>query len=157
MVEQTTYRWITAGILAFVLMLIGVVLIMNGGFGIDPSSSARSTVEEFGAQMRIVSLMDPNASSTIATSYGTLVTTELLQRWQNDPENAPGRLTSSPYPDHIEIENISKQGSGYIVSGAVVYMTSTGESSRAPVVMQIIPLDRHWVIAAYEEQQRSDE
>ncbi len=152
MVEQTTYRWVTAGILAFIIVLIGVVLFMNGGFGIDPSSSARSSVEEFGTTMQNVSLLSPDATSTMATIYGPLVTSDLLQVWQENPEEAPGRLTSGPYPARIEIVRIDKQGSGYIVNGTVVYMTSTGEAGRAPVILLVIPQEGHWLIAAYEEQ-----
>ena len=151
MVEQTTYRWVTAGILTLVLVLIGVVLYINGGFGLDSSSSARTVVEEFGMQMQTVALLDANASSTMASAYGSLVTSDLLQRWQEDPENAPGRLTSSPYPDHIEIVTIEKQGRGYIVQGEVVMMASTGESGRTPVILQVIPENGRWLIAVYQE------
>ncbi len=152
MVKQTTYRWVTAGILALILILIGTVLYMNDGFGINPSSSARSAVEEFGTHLQNVSLLAPDATSTMATTYGPFVTPELLQSWEANPQDAPGRLTSSPYPDRIEITRIDKQGSGYIVNGTVVYLTSTGEAGRAPVVIQIIPQDGKWLIAAYEEQ-----
>jgi hypothetical protein len=157
MVKQNTYRLITAAILTLVVVLIGVVLFVNKGFGIDPSSSARTAVEGFGAQLQNVSLLDPAASSTMASVYGPLVTPELLAIWQSDPEEAPGRLTSSPYPDRIEIDTIVKQGIGYIVSGTVVYATSDGESSRSPVILQIVPIDGEWLIAAYEEQQPSNE
>lgn len=152
MVKQTTYRWVTVGILALIVILIGVVLYMNDGFGINPSSSARSAVEEFGTKLQSVSLLAPDATSTMASLYGSFVTPQLLEMWQASPKDAPGRVTSSPYPDHIEIAKISRQGSGYIVNGTVVYMTSDGEAGRAPVVIQVIPHDGEWLIAAYEEQ-----
>ncbi len=152
MVDQSTYRYVTAGILALIIILIGTVLYINDGFGINPSSSARSAVEEFGTKLQGVSLIAPDATSTMASVYGAFVTPELLQTWQKDPEDAPGRLTSSPYPDRIDIESMTKQGSGYIVSGTVVYLTSEGEAGRAPVILQVIPQDGEWLIAAYEEQ-----
>lgn len=157
MVKQTTYRWVTAGILALVLALISVVLYMNDGFGLNSSSSARTAVEEFGLQMQTVSLLETDASSTMASAYGSLVTSDLLQRWQTDPENAPGRLTSSAYPDRIEISTIAKQGRGYIVQGEVVMMTSTGEAGRTPVILQVIPQDGEWLIAVYQEPQTGSE
>lgn len=157
MVKQTTYRWITAGVLALILILIGAVLYVNGGFGLDSSSSARTAVEEFGLQLQTVSLLDESASSTMASAYGSLVTSDLLQRWQQDPENAPGRLTSSPYPDRIEISAIVKQGRGYIVQGEIVMMTSTSESSRTPVILQVIPQDGAWLIAVYQEPNTGEE
>lgn len=157
MVKQTTYRWVTIGILALILTLIGGVLYLNGGFGVDSSSSARAAVEEFGAQMQTVSLLDANASSTMVSAYGTLVTSDLLERWQQNPDNAPGRLSSSSYPDHIEISSIVKQGRGYIVQGEVVMMTSASESGRTPVILQVIPEDGRWLIAVYQEPTTGEE
>ncbi len=152
MVEQSTYRRITVGILAIIIVLVGALLIKNGGFGIDPASSARTVVEEFGAQQQKVSLLEPQASSTMAEAYGPFVAPDLLAHLQADLDRAPGRRTSSPYPDHIDITTITKQGAGYIVSGSVVHMSATGESGRTPVIMQVIPHEGRWIIAAYEEQ-----
>ncbi len=152
MVKQTTYRWVTAGILALTMILIATVLFLNGGFGVDPSSSARSTVEEFGEAMQQVSLTAPNATSTMATHYAPFVTPALLENWQANVKSAPGRLASTTYPARIELQSITKLGSGYIVNGEVVYLTEGAEAGRSQVILQVIPEEGRWLIAAYEEQ-----
>ena len=54
-------------------------------------------------------------------NYGDYITPELLAKWQGDPQNAPGRMTSSPWPDRIEISNIERQPDGsYIANGKII-------------------------------------
>ncbi|MCE9541588.1 hypothetical protein K8R03_03455 [Candidatus Kaiserbacteria bacterium] len=151
MVQQSTYRLATIASVVVVAALIIGLIVYNKGFG-DYSSHARTTVQEFGALMQNVSLLSPDASTTIATVYGPYAIPELIAQWQKDPEHAPGRLTSSPWPDHITIKSITKQGSGYIVSGEVALMTSDGPAGTTPVVIQVVPVDGVWLIAAYQEQ-----
>jgi len=152
MVNQKIYRNATLIALIVVVLLVVGVLVVNKGFGVDRSSSARSSVTQFGLEMQKVSLLSPDASSTIATIYGPLATKEMIRAWQEDIEHAPGRLTSSPWPAGIDIINISKQGSGYIVSGNVVFATSDGVVGTTPVVIQVVPVDGKWLIGAYQEQ-----
>jgi len=91
--------------------------------------------------------------SDIQQSYGLYVTDALLQQWRADPAHAPGRLTSSPWPDHLAIDTITPQGAGYSVSGHIVMMTSAGESGQVPVVILVIRDANTWRIAAYQESQ----
>jgi len=144
-------------------ILVGIILILvalgayfffhakssNQGTG---ESAARATVETFGEQMQKVSLLAPDASSTMATVYGAYVTPGLLASWESAPQSAPGRHTSSPWPDHIQVTTISQQGASYVVNGAVVLMTSTGLAGVVPVVLQVVPQNGTWLIAAYQEQ-----
>src|SRR3989344_3650108 len=62
MVQQSTYRLATIlSLVAVALLIIGVVVV-NKGFRIDPSSSARSTVLQFGTEMQKVSLLSSDAT-----------------------------------------------------------------------------------------------
>ena len=138
MVKQTTYHQATVISLAALVVLLVVVLIVNGGFGVDPASSARSTVEQFGRQMQKVSLLAPDASSTIATVYSPYATPEIIVMWQSDLENAPGKLTSSPWPDHIDILQIAKDDDGaYEVQGKVIEVTSTGPANTYQIALKL--------------------
>ncbi|HEY4499266.1 MAG TPA: hypothetical protein VJH94_04375, partial [Candidatus Paceibacterota bacterium] len=113
-------------------------------------------VKEFGLELQKVSLLDPSASSTIAALYSPYVAPELVAVWQKNPEGAPGRLTSSPWPDRIEVVRTTPQGEGYIMQGAVILMTSAekeGENAGiVPVIIQVVSRDGKWLIAAYQEQ-----
>src|SRR5581483_653321 len=59
-------------------------------------SMVQATVEGFGSQLKMVSLLAPDAAAQIQTQYAAYVAPELLQTWAADPSNAPGRQTSSP-------------------------------------------------------------
>jgi hypothetical protein len=132
-----------------VAVLFVFVLLRPSGEG-----EARQTVENFGKELQQVSLLAPDVAAQIETHYGPYVDAGLLASWQADPSQAPGRATSSPYPDHIEIQSVAPQGAGYVVSGEIVEMTSTGEAGREPVVILVVPEDRGYRIAAYQEQAR---
>ena len=134
----------------FVLtMLLSVFLIGCTNFGNpDPSSkegqpqetqqqtdaSAEAAVarlvEDFGSKLQTVSLLAPEdiVKKSIQENYGDYVTPELLAEWQSDPQQAPGRLASSPWPDHIKIEAIKKKSEfEYEVNGKIIEITSTEE------------------------------
>lgn len=156
MVKENTYRLVTTGVIIGACLLFAIV-VFSGGFGARSERAARAAAVHFGTQMQNVSLLSPDASSTLASTYGPLVTPELLALWQADPESAPGRLTSSPYPERIETVSINKQGSGYIVSGTIIHMTSSGEAGRTPVILLLIPHEKLWLVAAYQEQTSAEE
>ncbi|MBV9159122.1 MAG: hypothetical protein JO019_00825 [Candidatus Kaiserbacteria bacterium] len=156
MVKQTTYRNVMIAALAALVILIGIAVYLHGDAFGSGDAKARETVTTFGAQLQMVSLMAPDASSTIASVYGPYVTPELLAAWEKNPSKAPGRETSSPWPDRIEITQVAPQGSGYIVHGEMVMMTSNeiehgGDAGRVPVVLQVVPQDNSWRIAAFQE------
>ena len=58
-----------------------------------------------------MSLSAPAAvvKKSMTDNYSEFVTPELLSKWESDPKNAPGRLVSSPWPDHIEILSVEKR------------------------------------------------
>lgn len=119
-----------------------------------PSGEAqtRALIEAFGSELQKVSLTAPDAASQISERYALYADASLLQVWAANPSSAPGRQTSSPYPDRIEIESVSPQGAGYIVRGSIVEVTSTGESGRTPVVIQVVPEEHGYRIVAYQAQ-----
>jgi hypothetical protein len=77
-------------------------------------NAASSTVAAFGLTLQQVSIMAPNAADMIANTYAPYVAPALLQQWEADPQSAPGRVVSSPWPDHIQIDSITPQGGGRI-------------------------------------------
>jgi hypothetical protein len=108
-------------------------------------------VEGFGARLQQVSLLAPDASDQILAQYAEFVAPDLLQAWAADPETAPGRVTSSPWPDHIEISTLIPQGDGYLVDAVVVEMTSSAESGRYAVILTVEQVDGQWLITGYTQ------
>jgi hypothetical protein len=120
-------------------------------------AAVRETVEHFGSEMQQVSLLAPagDVRAAMEADYGSLVSPELLAQWEADPADAPGRLTSSPWPDHIDIDAVTAQADGtYVVQGSVVEMTSNevehgGEADEYPVTLTLANQNGAWVITAY--------
>lgn len=125
---------------------------ISGAFPTDEEIEVRGVVEGFGRTLQNVSLLSPTASDDIAAQYTPYVAPDLLQQWVADPESAPGRLTSSPWPDHIEIVAVERQSEGvYLASGFVVEITSDGsEAARYPVAITVSNFDGLWLITAFE-------
>jgi hypothetical protein len=148
-------------IVAIVLAIVAIALIVyyapiNGSSKAD-EAAVRADVTTFGNYLKDVPL---SATSTdalkqdITQAYTQFVTPELLTAWITAPKQAPGRQTSSPWPERIEITNVAHQGQSYIVSGNIILMTSTGEAGKTPVVMQLIKENDKWLIAVYQEQKQ---
>jgi hypothetical protein len=121
------------------------------------SPGARDVVEQLGRRLKQVSLLAPDdiVAQQIGGAYASLVTPALLNAWTADPDSAPGRFVSSPWPDRIEVQSIEPADGGACrVEGAVVYVTSleltTGEAaSREPIVLWV-QKDGGWRVSAYE-------
>lgn len=60
-------------------------------------------VEDFGSKLQRVPLMAPEdeVAKSIKENYSDLVSP--AEKWINNPQNAPGRVVSSLWPDRIEI------------------------------------------------------
>lgn len=143
------------GAAALVVLLAAAIVLWPKG-----EAKARVTAAEFVAQLKNVSLTAGSEAiaSAIDEHYAPYVTDELVERWKADTDSAPGREASSPWPDRIFIKNVSKQGEGYVINADVLYMSSVEEATPEEdaagvtvVVMQVIPTDDGWRIAAYEE------
>jgi len=120
----------------------------------DEIWSVRALVDDFGAQLQEVDLTAPKekASKDIKKKYAAYVTPELLERWIRDPEKAPGRAGSSPWPDRIEGGLNKLSDNEYELEGNIVWITSAEvESGRAaftqPVVLKIIKDGKGWRIS----------
>jgi hypothetical protein len=147
-------------VVAGAALLGGATLLSSPSSGTAGVDDASSTVAAFGAQLQKVSLLAPDVSSTIASTYASYVTPQLLSAWEATPQSAPGRRTSSPWPDHIRIDSIGPQGTGYIVNGDIIEMTSDniehgGNSGTIPVIIQLIQQNGSLLIAAYQQQSSS--
>lgn len=125
---------------------------------LTPDEAAVSkAVTAFGAQEQLVSLLAPDASTTMASHYGPYVVPPLLLQWQADPQSAPGRVVSSPWPDHIMINSIIKTPSGYEVKATLVLMSSNsvehgGNDGTDPVIIDLVQENGAWLISSYQDQ-----
>lgn len=112
----------------------------------------RTTVAGFGNQLNSVSLLSPNVTDEIQHAYRPYVTPQLLAEWMRDPSMAPGRATSSPWPDHIEVDRVTRTEDGsYEVTGRVMLKTSSGDAGIIPVALTVANIDGSYLIAQYEE------
>jgi hypothetical protein len=123
----------------------------GGSTGAD-RDAVRAVVAEFGKRLQRVSLLAPRSQllASVAAEYAPLVAPELLQAWMREPESAPGRRTSSPWPDHIEIDTTMVDSAGvWTVRGAIVEMTSAGAAGRVPVHAEVGRRNERWVLTAF--------
>lgn len=119
----------------------------------DGEEAARAVVEEFGRRLKLVSLLAPPdvLGASMREQYGDLVSPELLERWQGDPSNAPGRLVSSPWPDRIDIVTVARRADGaFEVQGEIIEKTSadTGEgfSAKRAITLVVARTGDRWLI-----------
>lgn len=111
-------------------------------------------VEDFGKKLQMVSLLAPKdvLEKSMKENYGEHVSDALLEEWIKNPMNAPGRLTSSPWPDRIEISGIKKMTEyTYRVEGEVIEVTSVekekgGAAAKRPITLALKKADNRWLI-----------
>ena len=153
------YFLLVAGLILLIITGAAVYYIQRAPNRSRDVAQITTLVTNFGGYEKSISLQADIEllKSDIQQNYGTFVTDTLLQQWRADPTHAPGRLTSSPWPDHIEIDSITPQGAGYTVSGRIIMMSSTGKTGEVPVVLIVLQEDGEWRIAAYQEQIVSNE
>ncbi|HOS68620.1 MAG TPA: hypothetical protein PLG67_07685 [Bacillota bacterium] len=116
--------------------------------------AVENIVESFGKKLQEVSLLAPEEvlEKSMKESYGDFVTSELIEKWITDPMNAPGRLTSSPWPDRIEILAVEKSSvNEYKVDGEIIEVTSTekaegGIAAKKPITLAVKKIDNRWLI-----------
>lgn len=146
------------------LWIVGAVLVLGGllySYAVshpqgvidgEHEGDVRTTVAAFGNLLTTVNVAAPDAAEDIRRAYGPYVSEELLARWMQDPESAPGRTTSSPWPDHIEVDSVTLVGSGtYAVSGRVLLATSAGSAGAIPVSITVKDLGGSFLITSYQE------
>lgn len=108
-------------------------------------------VEEFGGKLQSVSLLSPKEEleKSMKENYGGLVSEDLMNKWLNNPEDAPGRFVSSPWPDRIETENVEKiSDTEYEVEGNIIEITSSenDELVSRTITLTVRKIDIVWLI-----------
>ena len=120
---------------------------------VDEKARVTAVVEGFGKKLASVSLLATTAAADIRAQYADYVAPALLDQWAGDPSQAPGRLTSSPWPDRIEIISITRVSAGeYAVTGSIVEVTSVevntgGAAAEIPLQLTLQKDDqsRWWI------------
>lgn len=145
-------------------IIIAVIVVLMAAFIIysiyndnslnDENDEVIKLVEEFGSTLKNVSLLAPRdvVVKSIEDNYGPYVTKKLLQKWLNDPRKAPGRISSSPWPERIEVAEVDRLSDGeYSVKGRIIEVTSTeveggGEAAIRPVELIVRKMYNKWLI-----------
>lgn len=117
---------------------------------------ASSTVAKFGRAEQSTELNAPDAAAQIKKNYGPYVTSALLSQWENDPQSAPGRVVSSPWPDHIAVQSVTQTTNGYEVHGTLYLLSSTnltqgGYAFADPVIIDLVKQGGKWLIESYQD------
>lgn len=138
------------------LVLVSLLLVGCMDQSGDEQAAVATLVEAFGEKLQAVSLLAPKeiVSQSIREHYGPLVTPELLARWVSDPQTAPGRVTSSPWPDRIDIRSIDRTARGiYRVQGDIIEVTSVevktgGVAAKRPITLVVEQVGDRWLISS---------
>jgi hypothetical protein len=143
------------------MLFIGLFGCSNQGIEVKSSDEADKkavavVVEGFGQKLQQVSLVasSEDLKKSMNENYGGIVTTELLEKFLSNPENAPGRFTTSPWPDRIEIASEDKTSEGlYTVVGTIIEVASSGQGSenaaaKRPITLEVKKLDGKWLISS---------
>lgn len=143
-----------------ILVSLVIVIVIVSGFGFYfwekksqlEETAVKSLVINFSHTLKNVSLLSPTASQDIEENYKDYVAPDLIAQWKADPSKALGRLTSSPWPDSIEITGIVKISQDvYEIFGKIIDMTSTGMAGSRPIDFSVTKIntgnfDNRWLI-----------
>lgn len=149
----TKLNWIA--LLTFIIF--GTGMLFNNNISLtacNEKSEIEETVIRFGSRLKNVPLLISKnvLRKSMVNNYGDFVTDELIEKWVNDPKNAPGRLTSSPWPDRIEINSIKKlSGNNYEINGDIIEITSMeltggGYAAKRPITLLLKIKKGKWII-----------
>jgi hypothetical protein len=162
-VEVIQYREIKEPLLMRIILLTfiisGALLLSYCGSKINSSIMNEkeivvSIVKDFGSKLKNVPLLASKdvLRKSMEENYTDLVSDPLIEKWIYDPLNAPGRLTSSPWPDRIDIlstKKISKDT--YQVNGEIIEVTSVekingGIAAKRPITLILKKINNKWMI-----------
>lgn len=124
----------------------------------DDEVAITQLLAEFGSKLKNVALLAPEdiVKNSIKENYGDFVSPALLAAWKNDPQNVPGRFTSSPWPERIEIIGLDKVSDyQYKVKAEIIEMTSVemlngGDAGRRSITLEVEKKENHWLIVGYQ-------
>jgi nitrate/nitrite-specific signal transduction histidine kinase len=149
---------IIIAILAIAVIAMGVAYTrqQNAATTIADESSVRLQTTQFGSSIQKVSLSAPDALNQMVSAYAPYASSSLLASWQNNKSFAPGKGLSSPWPDRIEIQSVTKQSNGtYVVEGNVIEVTSQevthgGIAAQFPVTITFTKYPSGWLMTDYK-------
>ena len=148
------------------ILFISILILILVGIHLFPSKisntqeqEAKSVVLDFGEKLKMVSILAPKKTvvKDIQDNYSGYVSPDLLNQWESDPSKAPGRITSSPWPDRIEIASVAKQGNdSYKIEGKVIEITSVeaekgGVANSYVVNIEVQKIGNKWLITEFEK------
>ncbi|MDB5225099.1 MAG: hypothetical protein JWL87_51 [Candidatus Adlerbacteria bacterium] len=150
------------GIGAAVALGVALMLVLFGGqkapdqgsVSNTEDSAIRAAIEGLGSNMKNVSLLAPDAAAQVGAQYGLYITPELFAAWQADPKSAPGRQTSSPWPDRVEIAEVSYKDATATAQGTVVEVTNDdpeGYAATYPVTIALEKRAEQWLISSWQK------
>ena len=128
--------YIIIAVIVFLMAAFIIYSIYNNDNSKDESKDVIVLVEDFGSTLKNVSLLAPRdlVIEAIEANYSPYVTDELMQSWLAHPRRAPGRTTSSPWPERIEITEVVRLSEGeFSVKGRIVEVTSSEAGGGAAV------------------------
>ncbi len=119
--------------------------------------AVRNLVARFGAELKSVPLLAPTSTlaQLIQSAYGPFISAELLLGWEKNPRWAPGRYTSSPWPEGILITDLQRDRDGsYTAQGKIIDAyngaTSTIEMDSGEfVAMKVRNIGGTWRITGF--------
>lgn len=146
--------YIIIAVLVVLMALFIIYSIKNEGSSNNDNDEVIRLVEDFGGTLKNVSLLAPRdlVIQAIKENYSPYVTDELLQKWMNSPRSAPGKTTSSPWPQRIEVTEIDRLSEDeYSIKGRISEVTSTeAESGGAfafrPIDLIVRRVENKWLI-----------
>lgn len=107
-------------------------------------------VEKFGTSLQKVSLLGPKeeVEKSMQGNYGDVVSAELIEQWLTDPSKAPGKLTSSPWPERIDIKTMEKRSEqAYALNGLVIERTNVDQiANKTPIHLVVEKVGELWLI-----------
>jgi hypothetical protein len=121
-------------------------------------SQVRMTVSSFGDQLQKMPLIADQdlIDKGMDIYYGVYIHQDLLAKWKADPLHAPGRLTSSPWPDRIEVTNTTKTSADTYTVDANIIEVANGNGgtevvSTIPVTFTLTRGPDGWQITGYSK------
>ena len=148
-----------------ILAIIAIIAIIGLALYFGPTAresrgndAAKAVLQTFGSKLKNVALSGDSAAVTasIQDNYAPYVTPELLTDWKANHAHAPGRMASSTVPDRLTVETMVTQGSGRVINGEVILVSSEEKTDdiadTVPYVAQLIQTPNGWKIAAYQEE-----